>query len=99
MLGGSRGLFDRKVLPLTEAVLAPYRNQGGFALLGRSVDKIRSAGDQAAALASAAALGLDGLVLVGGTYTNTDAAHLAEHFAAAGSKCRVVGVPVTIDGA
>ena len=67
-------------------------------MLGRSVDKIHTAKEQAAALASATALSLDGLVLLGGTFTNTDAAHLAEYFAAQGSACRVVGVPATVDG-
>jgi hypothetical protein len=41
------------------------------------VDKIRSESDQASALAACIELGLHGLVMVGGTYTNTDAAHLA----------------------
>lgn len=85
MLGGSRGLFDRKTIVLTEAYLAAYRNQGGFTLLGRSVDKIRSAADQAAALAACKELNLDGLVLVGGTFTNTDAAHLAGELATCSS--------------
>ena len=67
-------------------------------MLGRSVDKIHTPQEQAAALAAASALGLDGLVLLGGTFTNTDAAHLAEYFAAHGSGCRVVGVPATVDG-
>lgn len=67
-------------------------------MLGRSVDKIHTPKEQAAALAAASAAELDGLVLLGGTFTNTDAAHLAEYFAARGSACRVVGVPATVDG-
>lgn len=35
---------------------------------------------------------------MGGTFTNSDAAHLAEYFEARGSKCAIVGAPVTIDG-
>jgi pyrophosphate--fructose-6-phosphate 1-phosphotransferase len=58
---------------LTAEALAPFRNQGGFHLLGRSVDKIRTEADYAAALAAAEELQLDGLVLLGGTFTNTDA--------------------------
>ena len=92
------GLFGQQCVELTAASLANYRNQGGYHLLGRSVDRVRSARDQEAALAACSALRLDGLVVVGGTYSNTDAAHLAEFFAARGSTCRVVGVPVTIDG-
>jgi len=49
-------------------------------------------------------LRLRGLVLIGGTFTNTDAAHLAEYFAAnqqcerACSRTAVIGVPASIDG-
>ena len=102
IVGGTMGLFERKTLRITAEVLAPVRNQGGFHLLGRSVDKIRSPAEQKAALESVQALGLHGLVLLGGTFTNTDAAHLAEYFAArqVGTplKTCVVGVPITIDG-
>ncbi len=62
------------------------------------MDKIRTPAEQAAALAAATELRLDGLVLLGGTYTQTDAAYLAEAFLGGGSPCRVVGVPATIDG-
>lgn len=65
VLGGSRGLFDGSVRLLTHEYLAPFRNAGGM-VLGRSVDKIRSPADQAAALAAATELDLDGLVLVSG---------------------------------
>ena len=62
------------------------------------MDRIRSPKEMEASLAAVNSLKLDGLVIIGGTYSNTDAAHLAEFFAAKGSSCRVVGVPVTIDG-
>ena len=73
-------------------------------MLGRSVDRIRSADERAAALAAAETLRLDGLLLIGGTFTATDAAHLAEYFAVrqlavpGGLRTSVVAVPVTIDG-
>lgn len=41
---------------------------------------------------------LDGLVVIGGDDSATNAAFLAEAFAAAGSNCVVVSVPKTIDG-
>lgn len=101
-VGGTKGLFAGATVALTPALLAGFRNQGGMHLLGRSVDRIRSPAEQAAALASAEALQLDGLLLVGGTFTNTDAAHLAEYFAqrqgAAGRRTAIVGAPVSIDG-
>ena len=44
-------------------------------------------------------LQLDGLVVVGGDDSNTNAAYLAEYFAEHNSRVRVLGVPKTIDGA
>ncbi|KAI7839309.1 hypothetical protein COHA_007007 [Chlorella ohadii] len=41
---------------------------------------------------------LDGIVIIGGDDSNTNAAVMAEHFLAQGIKTRVVGVPKTIDG-
>lgn len=41
---------------------------------------------------------LDGLVVIGGDDSNTNAALLAEFFLERGSKIRVVGCPKTIDG-
>jgi len=66
-------------------------------MLGRSVDQIRTPEHQAAAKAVAVSRGLDALVMIGGTYTTTDAGHLAEHFAAEGVRTAVIGVPVSID--
>jgi 6-phosphofructokinase len=43
-------------------------------------------------------LQLDGLVVVGGDDSNTNAAYLAEYFAEHNSRVRVLGVPKTIDG-
>jgi hypothetical protein len=83
---------------MTSEVLADFRNQGGFDLLGRTKDQIRSLQQVNDAKAACQALRLDGLVLVGGCGTNTDAAQLAETFAASGCDTKVIGVPVTIDG-
>jgi pyrophosphate--fructose-6-phosphate 1-phosphotransferase len=41
---------------------------------------------------------LDGLVVIGGDDSNTNAAVLAEYFTAHGSSIAVCGVPKTIDG-
>ena len=43
-------------------------------------------------------LDLDGLAVVGGDDSNTNACLLAEYFAKHNSKCSVVGCPKTIDG-
>ena len=75
-----------------------FRNQGGFHLICSGRDKIEKPADLARAAASAAELDLDGLVVCGGDDSNTNAAVLAEYFAAQGLKTAVVGVPKTIDG-
>jgi len=43
-------------------------------------------------------MNLDGIVVIGGDDSNTNACLLAEYFAKNKSKCAVVGVPKTIDG-
>lgn len=75
-----------------------FRNQGGFHLICSGRDKIEKPADLARAAATAAELDLDGLVVCGGDDSNTNAAVLAEFFAAQGLKTCVVGVPKTIDG-
>ncbi|CAG7904785.1 hypothetical protein IGI04_028959 [Brassica rapa subsp. trilocularis] len=97
-LGGSEGLFAQKTVEITDEVLQTYKNQGGFDLLGRTKDQIRTTEQVNAALKACTDLKLDGLVIVGGVTSNTDAAHLAEFFAEAKCSTKVVGVPVTING-
>nr|GLL48507.1 pyrophosphate--fructose 6-phosphate 1-phosphotransferase subunit alpha [Ipomoea trifida] len=81
----SEGLFAQKTLEITDDILATYKNQGGYDLLGRTKDQIRSTEQVNAALTACTSLKLDGLVIVGGVTSNTDAAYLAEAFAEA--KC------------
>ncbi|PIA56961.1 hypothetical protein AQUCO_00700964v1 [Aquilegia coerulea] len=97
-LGGSEGLFAQKTLEITDDVLASYKNQGGYDLLGRTKDQIKTTEQVNAALATCKALKLDGLVIIGGVTSNTDAAQLAETFAEAKCPTKVVGVPVTLNG-
>ncbi|CAO2817436.1 unnamed protein product [Amaranthus hypochondriacus] len=97
-LGGTEGLFAQKTLEITDDILSTYKNQGGYDLLGRTKDQIRTNEQVNAALASCKALKLDGLVIIGGVTSNTDAAQLAETFAEANCPTKVVGVPVTLNG-
>lgn len=93
-LGGPSGLIENRSIKI--ANIDSYRNQGGFDLLGTGRTKIETEEQMAAALKSCAPL--DGLVIIGGDDSNTNAAHLAEYFIQKGSPVRVVGVPKTIDG-
>lgn len=97
-LGGSEGLFAQKTLEITDDVLSTYKNQGGYDLLGRTKDQIRTTEQVNAALKACKDLKLDGLVIIGGVTSNTDAAQLAETFAEAKCQTKVVGVPVTLNG-
>ncbi|XP_057503291.1 pyrophosphate--fructose 6-phosphate 1-phosphotransferase subunit alpha [Actinidia eriantha] len=97
-LGGSEGLFAQRTLEITDDILATYKNQGGYDLLGQTKDQIRTTEQVNSALAACIALKLDGLVIIGGVTSNTDAAQLAETFAVEKCPTKVVGVPVTLNG-
>uniref|UniRef100_A0A0D9VK63 Phosphofructokinase domain-containing protein n=1 Tax=Leersia perrieri TaxID=77586 RepID=A0A0D9VK63_9ORYZ len=97
-LGGSDGLLAQKTLEITDEILSSYKNQGGYDMLGRTKDQIRTTEQVNGAMASCQALKLDALVIIGGVTSNTDAAQLAETFAEAKCATKVVGVPVTLNG-
>ncbi|XP_066319382.1 pyrophosphate--fructose 6-phosphate 1-phosphotransferase subunit alpha-like [Miscanthus floridulus] len=97
-LGGSDGLLAQRTLEITDEVLTSYKNQGGYDMLGRTKDQIRTTEQVNGAMASCQALKLDALVIIGGVTSNTDAAQLAETFAEAKCATKVVGVPVTLNG-
>ncbi len=97
-LDGPKGIFSGKYKQITAEGLRDYRNMGGFDLLGSGRDKIESEEHLEKSLNVCAQLDLDGLVVIGGDDSNTNAAMLAEYFKARNSKTNVVGVPKTIDG-
>lgn len=97
-LNGPGGICDQKSVEITAEMLKPYRNQGGFDLIGSGRTKIETPEQLDQAKEAVKALDLDGLVIIGGDDSNTNAAVLAEHFAASGLKTKVAGVPKTIDG-
>lgn len=96
--GGPSGIITAKYKEITAELLAPYRNQGGFDLIGSGRTKIESSEQLEASLTSMLNLKLDGLVVIGGDDSNTNAAILAEYFLSKGCATKVVGVPKTIDG-
>jgi pyrophosphate--fructose-6-phosphate 1-phosphotransferase len=97
-LGGPKGIFTARQRELTPEVIDAYRNSGGFDLIGGGRDKIETPEQLDACRATCAELGLDGLVIVGGDDSNTNAAVLAEYFVQHDVRTAVVGVPKTIDG-
>lgn len=97
-VGGTEGLFAQTTLEITDDILKTYRNQGGYDLIGRTKDQIRTTPQVNAALTACQALKLDGLIIIGGVTSNTDAAQLAETFAESGCQTKVIGLPVTLNG-
>ncbi len=97
-LGGPSGVVEQKWRYLKLADIDAVRNMGGFDLLGSGRTKIETDEQMLSAMRSCKELTLDGLVVIGGDDSNTNAAILAEYFLANGCPTRVVGVPKTIDG-
>ena len=97
-VNGPRGVVEGAFIELTDERVALYRNTGGFDMIRSGRDKIESDADLAAALKTVTDLALDGLVVIGGDDSNTNAAMLGQYFASQSSKTVVVGAPKTIDG-
>ena len=97
-LGGPSGLIKNQSILLTEEIVAPYRNQGGFDIIGTGRTKIETPEQFHAFEQTLKEQALDGLVIVGGDDSNTNAAFLAEFCGERGLKTKIIGIPKTIDG-
>lgn len=97
-LNGPGGLLNEQTMALNESHIDQVRNSGGFDLLGSGRVKIETPEDLKKAHEVVQKWGLDGLVIIGGDDSNTNAAVLAEYFLQQGGKTKVIGVPKTIDG-
>lgn len=97
-LGGPIGVIKGNYRELTPDVVQPYRNTGGFDLIGSGRDKIDSPEDLKACRENLTNLGVQGLVIIGGDDSNTNAAVLAEYLMSEETGIQVIGVPKTIDG-
>ncbi|XP_072992492.1 pyrophosphate--fructose 6-phosphate 1-phosphotransferase subunit beta-like [Typha latifolia] len=96
--GGPAGIMRCKYVELTPEFIYPYRNQGGFDMICSGRDKIETPEQFKQAEDTTTKLNLDGLVVIGGDDSNTNACLLAENFRAKNMKTRVIGCPKTIDG-
>lgn len=96
--GGPAGIMNCKYVELTADFVYPYRNQGGFDMICSGRDKIETDEQFNQAAETAKKLDLDGIVVIGGDDSNTNACLLAENFRGKGLKTRVIGCPKTIDG-
>ena len=75
--GGTAGLFSGNFITITHEHIRKFRNTGGFHLLGRTNDSIKTEFEKRKAEETCRKLRLDGLVCVGGTYTAADTARVA----------------------
>ncbi|KAI3989315.1 hypothetical protein MKX01_026898 [Papaver californicum] len=96
--GGPAGIMKGKYVELTSEFVYPYRNQGGFDMICSGRDKIETPDQFKQAQETSKKLDLDGLVVIGGDDSNTNACLLAENFRGSNMKTRVIGCPKTIDG-
>ncbi|CAL1126702.1 unnamed protein product [Cladocopium goreaui] len=97
-VGGTHGLMDKQAVELDPELCDSFCGAGGLEMLGRTVDRINTQEEKEMAKSTCQDLDLDGLVLVGGARTNTDAAYLSEYFKQNKVKTGVVGVPCGIEG-
>jgi 6-phosphofructokinase len=95
-MDGPHGIFSGRYTILDDDIINHYRNSGGFDIIGSGRHKIESPTHFASAMANCAALQLDGLVIIGGDDSNTNAAVLAEYFEANGCKTKVDGQTINI---
>ncbi|CAN0361152.1 unnamed protein product [Ectocarpus sp. 12 AP-2014] len=97
-LNGPAGVMKGICTEITPELMDAYRNTGGFDMLGSGRDKIETKEQMEASKKVAEELNLDGLIVIGGDDSNTNAAILAEYFESSGCKTKVNGCPKTIDG-
>ena len=97
-LGGPKGVMTNSYKLLDAQTIDSHRNSGGFTMLASGRDKIETPEQFEQATRTAKVNELDGLIVIGGDDSNTNACLLAEHYKAEGLKTRVVGLPKTIDG-
>ena len=96
--GGPSGLIDDEYVEFTDEFIDQYRNTGGFDIIGSGRTKLETVEQFKVVESVAKKHGLTAIVIIGGDDSNTNAAVLAEYFAANGSGVQVIGCPKTIDG-
>jgi len=97
-IGGPSGLVEGKYIEIDYLLMAKYRNTGGFDIVQSGRTKLESTEQFDKCIEVVKNLRLDAVVIIGGDDSNTNAAVLAEYFAAKKVGCAVIGCPKTIDG-
>ena len=96
--GGPSGLLEDNYLIFDDAYINQFRNTGGFDIIGSGRTKLETEEQFAVAAEVCKKHGITAIVIIGGDDSNTNAAVLAEYFAAHNTGVQVIGCPKTIDG-
>lgn len=95
---GPSGLIEDDYLIFDDEYINQYRNTGGFDIIGSGRTKLETKEQFAIASEVCKKHGITAIVIIGGDDSNTNAAVLAEYFAANNTGVQVIGCPKTIDG-
>lgn len=95
---GPIGLLEDNYVEFDDAYIDAYRNTGGFDIIGSGRTKLETEEQFAVAAKVCEKHGITAIVIIGGDDSNTNAAVLAEYFAAHNIGVQVIGCPKTIDG-
>ena len=96
--GGPSGLLDDDYLIFDDEYINRFRNTGGFDIIGSGRTKLETEAQFAVVAENCKKHGITAIVIIGGDDSNTNAAVLAEYFAAHNAGVQVIGCPKTIDG-
>jgi diphosphate--fructose-6-phosphate 1-phosphotransferase len=97
-LNGPAGIYQGKYMELSQEVICYFKNRGGFDMIKSGRNKIETEEQFAKSKYYCELLKLDGLVVIGGDDSNTNACLLAEYFLRENCNTKVIGCPKTIDG-
>ena len=95
---GPSGLIEDDYLVFDDEYINQYRNTGGFDIIGSGRTKLETKEQFKVAAEVCKKHGITAIVIIGGDDSNTNAAVLAEYFAANNTGVQVIGCPKTIDG-
>ena len=96
--GGPSGLLNDDYLEFDDEYIDQFRNTGGFDIIGSGRTKLETEQQFEVAAQVCKKHGVTAIVIIGGDDSNTNAAVLAEYFAAKNTGVQVIGCPKTIDG-
>ncbi|MBQ9715376.1 MAG: diphosphate--fructose-6-phosphate 1-phosphotransferase [Clostridia bacterium] len=96
--GGPSGLIEDDYIIFDDEYINQYRNTGGFDIIGSGRTKLETKEQFAIVSEVCKKHGITAIVIIGGDDSNTNAAVLAEYFAANNTGVQVIGCPKTIDG-